>query len=254
MSEFEAILERLRRASRTGQSVHLYTLIGILDNLRADIGHRDGDDTATNSTMAPSPKLTEAPASTKTTLRVFYGLSLPDAAYKQLQIVNGPQTPTEIWAGLDAAGFTSAHSAPVNAVVNALKKRSKRHGDVLLVGKGKWDLKSRYTERELADIEKSRGGMAGRDPAAHREKTSAGMLAARSRGVHVGKPFKLTADIVSKFKELVASGMSVRDACKGAGFSYGTYHNYRSQIDAWSEGQSWPPPATDENPVDHAVH
>ena len=65
----------------------------------------------------------------------FYGLGLKEACPKLLSLSESktPQTPREIWEQLKADGFTSAHSNPVHSVNDALRRRAKTHGDVMLV-------------------------------------------------------------------------------------------------------------------------
>ena len=75
-----------------------------------------------------------------------------------------------------------------SAVRTALKRRMNTHGDVLLVGDGKWARKDFYSEEELVEIKKSVGGMGGRDRAAHSELTKTGMIVARKRGVGSAGP------------------------------------------------------------------
>lgn len=134
----------------------------------------------------------------------FYGLGLQLAAPKQLQIAGVPLTPRDIWAALDADGFQSAHNDPVSAVRNALKRRMNTHGDVFLVGEGKWARKDFYTEEQLVEIRKSVGGMGGRDKIEHSRSTKAGMIVALQRGVKIGKPKWFTdereAEFIRRFK------------------------------------------------------
>lgn len=71
----------------------------------------------------------------------FYGLGMREACPKQLSLAAKPQNPREIWEALKAEGYKTAHSDPVHAVNDALRRRAKTHGDVLLVGNGKWGRK-----------------------------------------------------------------------------------------------------------------
>ena len=81
----------------------------------------------------------------------FYGLGLKEACPKLLSLIvsRTPQTAREIWEQLKAEGWTSAHHDPVHAVHDALRRRAKTHGDVLLVGGGKWGKTEWYTEAQL---------------------------------------------------------------------------------------------------------
>lgn len=159
----------------------------------------------------------------------FFGMGMRQAVYHQLTLVpkKHTQSPKEIWAALEAAGFSSAHSDPVNAVHSALRRRAKTHADVFLVGGGKWGLKSWYVEEELEEIHKSVGGMGGRDAAEHSERTKAGMrVALTQRGVRVGKPLFLTPERMEEVKQLVRDGVSVTDIAKRFGITTKAIYNY----------------------------
>lgn len=153
------------------------------------------------SVPAPQPVSVQQPLPSRSP---FYGMGLQLAAPKQLQIAGVPQAPREIWDALAAAGFQSAHQDPPSAVRNALKRRMNTHGDVFIVGEGKWARKDFYTEEQLVEIKKSVGGMGGRDRVEHSESTKAGMIVARQRGAFIGKPKWFTeereAEFVSRFK------------------------------------------------------
>jgi hypothetical protein len=142
----------------------------------------------------------------------FFGLGLRQACPHQLSLVpkKQPQSPKEIWTALEAAGFATAHSDPVNAVHSALRRRAKTHADVLLVGGGKWGLKSWYLEDELEEIQKSVGGMGGRDGAEHSERTKTGLrLAMKQRGVRLGAPKWFTEEREAEFVRRFKAGETV---------------------------------------------
>lgn len=156
----------------------------------------------------------------------FYGLGLREAAPKVLALVKQPQLPAEIWAVLEGEGFKSAHSNPVHAVNDALRRRAKTHGDVLLVGGGKWGRVDWYNEAELEEIRKSVGGMGGRDKGSHSERTRAGMLVAKERGVRLGATKKLSPEETIEFLDAVRSGASVVELSKRFGISTTSVNNY----------------------------
>jgi hypothetical protein len=160
--------------------------------------------TVTESELKP-----EIPQRPLTERSPFYGLGLQLAAPKQLQIAGVPQAPREIWAALAAAGFQSAHNDPPSAVRNALKRRMKTHGDVFVVGDGKWARKDFYTEEQLVEIMKSVGGMGGRDRVEHSESTKAGMIVARKRGARIGQPKWFTEEREAEFVRRFKAGESV---------------------------------------------
>ena len=155
----------------------------------------------------------------------FYGLGLREACPKQLSLATKPQYPREIWEALKAEGYKTAHSDPVHAVNDALRRRAKTHGDVLLVGDGKWGRKDWYTEEQLEEIQKSIGGMGGRDRAAHSERTKSGMIVAMERGAKPGHPKKLTPEIIQEVEKMVVDGYSVHDIAAHFEVSAGTIYN-----------------------------
>jgi hypothetical protein len=185
---------------------------------------RDGklvpvDETPTQSHVSPLP-----------TTNPFYGMGMREAAAYQLKLVppKQAQTPKEIWDALSLAGFVTAHSDPVNAVYTALRRRAKIHSDVLLVGNGKWGRKDWYTEADLEEIQKSVGGMGGRDAADHSERTRAGLRVAMiQRGVKLGAPAVMTPEKLEETKRLVMAGVSVTEIAKRFGVTpQAIYHKY----------------------------
>ena len=223
--EVDEMLDRFYKAS--GQSMTVAAIYGLLNVLRMDLESHVTGGEAPGQVRRPSERINKAPPSN----HLFYGLSLPDAVFKQLRLAGEPQTPTRIWAALEAAGFQTAHSSPVNAVTNALKKRAKRHADVLVVGRGEWALKSNYTEEELAAIESSLGPMASRDSATHSEKTKEGMRRARDNGVCVTKERKID---VAKAEEMIRAGKSVEDIMKAFNLkARQSVYNYFSGREIW---------------------
>lgn len=167
---------------------------------------------AAPQTVSPTPAI-EQPAVVKDralpSISPFFGLGLREAGPKHLSIVGKPQTAREIWLALDDAGYKTAHGDPVHAVNDAMRRRAKTHGDILLVGEGKWGRKEWYTEQQLEEIRKSMGGMGGRDRATHSEATKTGMIVARSRGAKPGQPKKLKPEDMKKIEDEIRSGRSV---------------------------------------------
>ena len=108
----------------------------------------------------------------------------------------------------------------------ALRRRAKTHGDILIVGGGKWGRVDWYTEAELNEIKKSVGGMGGRDKGAHSERTRAGMLVAKDRGVRLGATKKLSAEKTNGLLEAVRAGMTVAQISKEFKISTASVNNY----------------------------
>ncbi|MFM9846629.1 MAG: hypothetical protein ACKVP3_05660 [Hyphomicrobiaceae bacterium] len=192
--------------------------------------------------MQSAETLTEsAPAPTAAVLPVktglhpnspFYGLGLREACPKRLRLLppKTEQTAREIWDALALEGFQTAHKNPVHAVNDAMRRRAKTHNDVLLVGAGKWGLKSWYSEAELEQIRKSVGGMGGRDKVAHSAATTKGMLVAVSRGVRLGAASKLTPQQSDQLIEAARSGHSKEELAKQFGISTASVTNYVKRL------------------------
>ena len=155
----------------------------------------------------------------------FYGLGLKEAAPRQLQLYGNPQTPREIWEVLHSTGYQTAHGDPVSAVRSALRRRAKTHGDVLLVGEGKWGRKEWYSEEQLEEIQKSVGGMGGRDRASHSAATTRGMLVARARGARLGAQKKLSEEKLAEVEEMIRAGNPLYKVAKAFGVTPATIYN-----------------------------
>jgi transposase len=164
------------------------------------------DTPPTTTAEAPTPQ--QVPPKALSESSPFYGLGLKEAAPKQISIAGKPQFAREIWAALKAEGYQTAHSDPVHAVNDALRRRAKTHGDVLLVGRGQWGRPEWYTEEQLEEIKKSIGGMGGRDRGSHIERTKTGMAVAMARGARVGAASKLSAEQWLEVEQMLSEGTS----------------------------------------------
>jgi hypothetical protein len=161
----------------------------------------------------------------------FYGMGLKEACPKLLWLIGEktgkvPQTPREIWEQLQAEGWTSNHHDPAHSVYDALRRRAKTHGDVLIVGSGKWGRTDWYSDAELEDIRKSVGGMGGRDRGEHIERTKAGMATAKLRGARLGAIKKLTAEQATQLIDMVRDGIAIKQIAKHFEISAGSIYNY----------------------------
>jgi hypothetical protein len=161
-------------------------------------------------------------------LSQFYGIGLKEACAKLLSLVPEKQAMTarEIWEQLKAEGWTSNHSNPAHSVNDALRRRANTHGDVLLVGAGKWGKPSWYNDDELEEIRKSMGGMGGRDRGEHIERTKAGMATARRRGARLGATKKLSAEKTNELLDAVRAGLTIAELSKQFGISTASVNNY----------------------------
>jgi hypothetical protein len=172
--------------------------------------------------------IADQPPKQLSTKSPYYGLGLREAGPKRLSMLppKTAQSARQIWEALAAEGYQSAHRDPVHAMNDALRRRAKTHADVLLVGEGKWGLKSWYSEDDLEEIKKSMGGMGGRDKASHSEATTRGMLVAMARGAKPGQPRKVTAENVGRIEEMIRSGMPISEVASQIGVTAGTIYNH----------------------------
>jgi Homeodomain-like domain-containing protein len=169
-------------------------------------------------------------------LSPFYGLGLKEACAKLLSLVPEKQAMTarEIWEQLKAEGWTSNHNNPPHSVNDALRRRAKTHGDVLLVGAGKWGKPSWYDDDELEEIRKSIGGMGGRDRGDHVERTKAGMATARQRGARLGAVKKLSEEQGRQIVDLVRAGATKEKIATQFGISPTSVSNYLKAYTGYS--------------------
>ena len=244
-TEIDDILERLgeRRAQSVDEHAAINDVISALVRFRRFTLSAEPVKAAPVAASPPEQSVPATPIAT-TKPGPFYGLAMHEAAVKQLRLAGGPKTSVDIWAELSAGGFVSLHNDPAHAVHSVLARRAKNEADVVLVGKGMWDLKERYSEAELLKIQKNLGGMPARNHSAHRERTKAGMIVAKERGVTLGGSRKFTEEKAEEFLKLVRSGIGVGKACKAVGITYACYHNYKKVgLYEWKKGDPWPPTA-----------
>lgn len=165
---------------------------------------------------------------------VFANMSLPDAAFKQLEIAGKPQTAKQIWDALSAGGLTVTARDPVHAVHWSLRRRSKKN-ERLSFADSKWS---------LLPPAAAKGGMANRDRDAHIERTKEGIAHFKTRtGQPWGRRPSITAEQIGAFRQLFDSGRySVKAASREAGMSPAYFYMHREAILGWKAGDPWPPP------------
>jgi hypothetical protein len=156
----------------------------------------------------------------------FWGLAKPDALVKLLDDTGAPLSPREMSAILEAEGFPSTHEDPVKSAGWALKKRAEKVGDVLLIGRGKWGLRSWYSEDELELFRRGIGGMGGRDRADHSAKTRAGMAALRANGVLLGRRPGMTPERLDTIEQMILAQRKVADIAAELGVSKASIYGY----------------------------
>ena len=158
-------------------------------------------------------------------------MALPEATATQLSLFppKDAQLCKTIWTHLKKAGYTTTARDPAHAVLNALNRRAKTHGDVVLVGNGYWGMLNWYTAAELAEQKKSLGGMGGRDREEHVRRTKRGIRKLLARGGRYGAPVKITDEVIRNLQAHIAAGDSIVDACRKEKISAGSFHNLRRQ-------------------------
>jgi hypothetical protein len=158
----------------------------------------------------------------------FYGLALPEAAFKQLSQHTTPRTARELWDEMDGK-YPTRNADPHNAIHWALRRRQERVGDVIMIGEGKWTLTALVPAEQRERIIASLGPMSGRDRANHIAKTKAGAKAAKDNGVPWGAPLKMTPEKIAKIRQLLANGMTPKEVCEQVEISMGTFTIYRGR-------------------------
>jgi hypothetical protein len=170
-------------------------------------------------------------------------LPLSDAIVEVLRASKKTMTPLQLWRTLEAAGFEATSETPVKSVGWALKKLLKTNADVFHTGWGHWHLKSKYTKQKLAKLLASRAGRGGRSKAEHVARTLEGVARAKAEGRPSGRPSHLNAERVAELHRLLSSGgTTVAAACRAVGIAPVIYYGNRKKIEAWREGDPWPPP------------
>jgi hypothetical protein len=156
----------------------------------------------------------------------YFGLNLPQAVAKALEIAKGPASVREVWAMLEADGYPSISESPVNGVHWALRRRMEKAGDIILIGRGKWALRSRYTEDELASIQSGLGGMAGRDREHHILKTKEAIANSKAIGVRWGRKAMMTPELITTVERMLLAQEKVADVAAQLKISKATIYGY----------------------------
>lgn len=169
--------------------------------------------------------------------RPYDGLSVAEATVAYLSTLPERETksPAEIIAHLIEHGYGFEADKPEIALTTALRRRTGNFGDVIKVGRGQWGLRDWYSQRDLTALR-------------HKERTRAGMDAARARGVTFGKAWKLNAEQAAEFKRLAARGAKNAELCEAFSLSGMAVTRYRKRLKNWNPGDPYPPPEEPETP------
>lgn len=218
IAQLEAAMEILDQVSAGGAELQQQVLManGIIGKLLRSAEVKDKSAPRVNGLAPQQPKECE-----------FAGLSLAEAASKHLSNARKSQSVTEIIQALTAARFLTGRT-PNSQLTAALDRRSRNYTDLVRVKRGRWCLREFLTPEEVAQVE-------------HNQRTKKGVVQARERGVRFGAKPKISEDVASKLKPLLAAGLSLRDAGDAVGISHTTIRYWKPLIDAWEPGQPWPP-------------
>ncbi len=176
-------------------------------------------------------------------------LPLIDIIPELLLASKDPMTPAEICDALVKAGRDFDADDPAKSVRWALKKLVEQGNDVFHAQWGKWHHKDRYSKRKIHALAQKNAGKGGRSTAEHADLTRKGMVKARAKGAPIGAPSRLTAEKVRTIQRIRNEGGSVLKAMKEVGLAVGTFYNNRVAIEAWREGDPWPPTDVSAKPI-----
>lgn len=199
----------------------------LMDLLRTQVEHpkQPEENAARDAELPPSDMLPSD--------HPLFGLSIPDAAAKQLAMLGEDSTLRQITAALLKSGYKISSDPPENAVRQGLKRRAARQGDVVLVGRGKWGMMKWYSPDRLNDKLSNLGGEPGRDFEHHRMRVLSAQELSRQMGVRYGRatfeelyPYEK----IEEFRRLRAAGTPLPNALSSIGMPRGTYNKYKSAI------------------------
>jgi hypothetical protein len=150
-------------------------------------------------------------------------LPLGEAILKHLRDSKEPQSTKQIWRALEAAGRESASEKPEQSISWALRKLVVKNDDVFNIRWGRWHLKSKYKTKKqkekLAHWLQQNIGTGGRSTDEHRARTKAGIDAWVARGGKPGARVKVTPELVEQAKDLLRSGIGLKDVATQLGIS-----------------------------------
>lgn len=170
--------------------------------------------------------------------RPYEGMTSVQAAVAHLkkQKPGNTLSPKQLATAIIDGGVDMDETNPGPALNKGLLRRAKSFRDVIRVKRGQWGLREWYSEAEQIAIERR---VAEAD--AHAELTAQGVEKARALGKRIGPQLKFTEPKVVEFKRLRDEGVTITEACRRIGISLGTYQKYKERIEAWHEGEPWPP-------------
>lgn len=192
------------------------------------------------------PSIAATPVTT--TAQKFSGKGLGEGAVVQLAENRGMElTVKQLWSAMSAAGFHILSERPEAALSWALRKREAKHGDVILIGDGKWGLAEWYSPAQIKRFKDSRTNASGRNHIEHIENTKAGIANALSnRLTQWGRRHSITAEQMAKAYYARKSGAanSKLATSKAGKMVFPTFCSYWKQFEMenWKPGEAFPPP------------
>lgn len=191
-----------------------------------------GADALEQLTEARTPTPTQPPVTVPASASPYYGLGLGEAGKKFLSTIadKTPQTYRVIWEALHSTGYTISAKDPYATLSWQLRKREENHGDVILVGDGKFALTDWYTMEEQARIRKTRGKQPWRNHEEHSQRTKDGLRqAAQERGIRLGGHRKMTIEMLAQVREeLLKPGAKVIAVAEQLGVSAASIYSHFS--------------------------
>ena len=171
--------------------------------------------------------------------RTYDGLSVAEAAVAYFQTLPEKEvkTATEIVEHLVGAGYEFSTEHPDGALGTALRRRAGNYRDVVQVKRGVWAPRDWYTQREITEF-------------SHRERTIAGMEAAKARGVKMGSGWGITAEQAADIKRRLEAGEKQAAIAREYGCAANTIHRYKKLLTDWSPGDPFPPKSQKEDGSD----
>jgi hypothetical protein len=183
------------------------TIIGVRQMLNV------GADQTVGGTAAPTSERKEQ--ATEVRFDSFFGMSMPDAITKFLEISKRPQTVSDITKALQDGGFPTTAKNLISSVGSTLT-RMKTAGDVVSVS-GKWGISAWYPalRRERVDaVQKANG-------AKSKKKKSKTKAAMKSSEPKPSSP-QPTAEQIERIKALHAEGKKPGEIGKAVGVHHFT--------------------------------
>lgn len=182
------------------------------------------------ATVNTSSEKPEKPLGEPTGRSNYDGLSVAEATVEYLQTLPAKEDKraTEIVEHLRSNGFEIAAENADGSLSTALRRRANNYRDVVQVARGRWGLRDWYTQKEITEF-------------SHRERTIAGMEAAKARGVKMGKGWAISPAEAADIKRRLDAGEKQTAIARDYGCAANTIHRYKKLLKDWNPGDPFPP-------------